>query len=113
MTLISDDHDARNEVLKVIAETYGDTSVTILDQRCAEAVMLRLREMGWLSPNEFALLTLHGRRDSNQDGGTTRVRLMVDDQTMMLYEERPSPTVTRWREPHMMASSIVIEQRSS
>ncbi|MFL5865250.1 MAG: hypothetical protein ACJ780_31535 [Solirubrobacteraceae bacterium] len=113
MSLISEEHEARDAVLKVITETYGDATVTILDHRCAEAVLVLLRERGWVSPQEFALLTLFGVRDSAVDPDTQMktVALSITDKEVLSYDGKPPAVVTRWREPAKFLSRIVIEQR--
>ena len=110
MSLISEEGNARDEVLRVLTESYGDAATTILDYRAATAIVARLRELGWLSPQEFAVLTLYGIRDAANTEHKKLVSLTISDQAVLAFEEHPAATVSRWRKPEQFASKIVIEQ---
>lgn len=110
MSLISEESNARDEVLKVLTESYGDASVTILDYRAATAIVARMRELGWLSPQEFAVLTLDAVRDAASAPTKKVVSLTISDQAILAFEDRPAAVVTRLRRPEMFASKIFIEQ---
>lgn len=43
-------------VRRTIQEVYGDASQTVLDDRAARAIISTLREMGWASLDEVAVL---------------------------------------------------------
>jgi len=110
MSLISEESNARDEVLKVLTESYGDASVTILDYRAATAIVARLRELGWLSPQEFAVLALYGVWEVAGNSELRQSGVTIHDDKVLAFEERPAAKVTRWRKPDMFASKIVIEQ---
>lgn len=58
-----------SDVRGIIQRTYGDATQTVLDDRCARAIVAHLHHLGWASPAEVArvVAAAGGQVDVNED----------------------------------------------
>ena len=83
-------------VARALQVGYGDATQTVLDQRVAERVLKALREVGWCSPDEVALIVeAAGGSITVTDDAVERVWRQPDEVLELRRERLPYAFATR------------------
>jgi hypothetical protein len=89
-------------VAAALQRGYGDATQTVLDHRVAREVIKALREVGWCSPDEVALIV-------EAAGGSVTVSDDVVWQAFRNPDENPM-TLVRERLPHAFSTRLSVRR---